>query len=240
MSYTLLDYNATEVELNDGIRSYYYKKCYCSVELQGEYIVFTSHKVENNAFRQQWSIAYTDFTSPVGTANQVYLAIKAIIENYSGPSSNSVGYLYAYDNTGQYAMSPNVGYPMTFNNQTENNLIGWSTSSAFRISKEGVYNIQFSAQFANYDNKANDVDIWFVVNGANVSWSNSKFSILGTHGGVEGHQIAAWNFMSRFYANDEIEIYWQTNDTAVNIEVYGGTYGEPETPSIILSVNQIV
>ena len=240
MSYTLIDYSATEVELNDGIRNYYYKKCYCSVELQGEYIVFTSHKVENNAFRQQWRIAYTDFTNPVGTAYQVYLAIKAIIENYAGPSAYTVSYLYAYDTSAQFAMSPNVGYPMTFNSPIENNNIGWSTSSAFRIAKDGVYNIQFSAQFANYDNKANDVDIWFVVNGANIPWSNSKFSILGTHGGVEGHQIAAWNFMSRFYTYDEIEIYWQTNDTAVNIEVYGGAFGEPETPSIILSVNQIV
>ena len=88
MSYTLTDYSATEVELNDGIRSYYYKKCYCSVELQGEYIVFTSHKVEHNAFRQQWSIAYTDFTSPTGTASAVYNAIKTIIENYAGGATS--------------------------------------------------------------------------------------------------------------------------------------------------------
>ena len=129
---------------------------------------------------------------------------------------------------------------MSFNTPTENNLISWSTSSAFRIEKDGIYNIQFSAQFANYDNQAHDIDIWFVVNGSPISWSNSKFSILGTHGGVEGHHIAAWNFMSRFYANDEIEIYWQTDDLAVNIEVYSPAYSEPDTPSIILSVNQIV
>ncbi len=72
MSYYLTDYSATEVEFNDGLRSYYYKKCYCSVELQGEYIIFTSHRVENNAFRQQWSVAYTDFTSPTGSSMDVY------------------------------------------------------------------------------------------------------------------------------------------------------------------------
>jgi len=84
MSYYLTDYSATEVEFNDGLRSYYYKKCYCSVELQGEYIIFTSHRVENNAFRQQWSVAYTDFTSPTGSSMDVYNGIKTIIENYAG------------------------------------------------------------------------------------------------------------------------------------------------------------
>jgi len=79
-----LNYSATEVEFNDGLRSYYYKKCYCSVELQGEYIIFTSHRVENNAFRQQWSVAYTDFTSPTGSSMDVYNGIKTIIENYAG------------------------------------------------------------------------------------------------------------------------------------------------------------
>lgn len=84
MSYYLTDYSATEVEFNDGLRSYYYKKCYCSVELQGEYIIFTSHKVENNAFRQQWSVAYTDFTSPTGSAAAVLSAIQTIIDSYAG------------------------------------------------------------------------------------------------------------------------------------------------------------
>jgi len=88
MSYSLTDYSATEVELNDGLRSYYYKKCYCSVELQGEYIVFTSHRVENNAYRQSWTIAYTDFTTPTGSAATVLAAIQAIIDSYAGGGSS--------------------------------------------------------------------------------------------------------------------------------------------------------
>ena len=91
MAYSLTDYSATEVELNDGSRSYYYKKCYCSVELQGEYIVLTSHKLENNAMRQSWTIAYTDFTTPTGSAATVLAAIKAIIENYAGGGTGGGG-----------------------------------------------------------------------------------------------------------------------------------------------------
>jgi hypothetical protein len=95
MSYSLTDYSATEVELNDGINSYYYKKCYCSVELQGEYIVFTSHKVENNAYRQSWTVAYTDFTTPTGSAATVLAAIKTIIENYAGGGTGGGGIQHA-------------------------------------------------------------------------------------------------------------------------------------------------
>jgi len=84
MSYAITDYSTTELEFNDGSRSYYYKKCYCSVELQGEYIVFTAHRVENNAFRQQWSVAYTDFTTPTGSSSAVLAAIQTIIDSYAG------------------------------------------------------------------------------------------------------------------------------------------------------------
>jgi hypothetical protein len=87
MSYSLTDFSTTELEFNDGIRSYYYKKCYCSVELQGEYIVFTAHRVENNAFRQSWTVAYTDFTTPTGSSSAVLAAIQTIIDSYAGGST---------------------------------------------------------------------------------------------------------------------------------------------------------
>ena len=84
MSYSLTDFSTTEIEFNDGLRNYYYKKCYCSVELQGDYIIFTAHRVENNAFRQSWSVLYSDFTSPSGDAGAVLAAIEVIINSYAG------------------------------------------------------------------------------------------------------------------------------------------------------------
>ena len=91
MAYSLTDYSATEILLNDGINNYYYKKCYCSVELQGEYIVLTSHKLENNAMRQSWTIAYTDFTTPTGSAATVLAAIQTIIDSYASTGTSGGG-----------------------------------------------------------------------------------------------------------------------------------------------------
>jgi len=126
MSYSLTDYSATEVELNDGLRSYYYKKCYCSVELQGEYIIFTSHKVENNAFRQQWSIAYTDFTTPTGSAATVLAAIKTIIENYAGGGTTGVTNVTATSPiTSSGGTTPNISTQVN-----KNKLIGRNPTTA--------------------------------------------------------------------------------------------------------------
>jgi hypothetical protein len=148
-------------------------------------------------------------------------------------------YLVAYDTNSQTAASPNRGYAMTFDTTVESSNVSFATSSAVRFTEAGVYNIQFSAQFANYDNQDHDVDIWFVLNGSRINWSNSRFSIIGTHGGINGHYIAAWNYMSTFNVNDELEIYWQTDDIQVQLEKIPASGDAPETPSIILTVEKI-
>lgn len=148
-------------------------------------------------------------------------------------------YLVAYDTTSQIAVSANRGYPMTFDTTVESSNISFSTSSAVRFTEAGVYNVQFSAQFVNYDNQDHDVDVWFVLNGSRINWSNSRFSIIGTHGGINGHQIAAWNYMSTFNVNDEIEIYWQTDDIQVQLEKIAASGDAPDTPSIILTVDKL-
>ena len=236
MSYSLTEYSATEVELNDGSRSYYYKKCYCSVELQGEYIIFTSHSVENNAFRQQWSVAYTDFTSPSGSAAAVLAAIKSIIESYAVVSK---AYLVAHDENTQTAAVINTGYPMFIDWTDESNGITINSHSQITFSQDGVYNIQFSAQFSNNDNQLHDVDVWFQKNNTPIPWSNSRFTINASHGGNPGHHIAAWNYMSTFVAGDFVEIYWETDNIQVVIEKIAAANDAPDTPSIILTVDEL-
>lgn len=126
MAYSLTDYSSTEIQLNDGTRDYYYKKCYCSVELQAEYIVLTAHKLENNAMRQSWTIAYTDFTTPSGTASAVYNAIKTIIENYAGGSGGGVTSVTATSPiTSSGGSTPNIS-----TNVNKNKLIGRNAVTA--------------------------------------------------------------------------------------------------------------
>ncbi len=66
----------------------------------------------------------------------------------------------------------------------------------------GIYNLQFSAQLVNTDSQIHDIDIWFRKNGTNIAGSNSRYSVPNSHGGVDGHMIAALNFFIELNAND--------------------------------------
>ena len=161
------------------------------------------------------------------------------IEITSSIPTPSPTYLIAYDTNTQTAGSANRGYAMTFDTTVASSDITFSTSSGVRFTQDGIYNIQFSAQFTNNDNQIHDVDIWFVLNGNPIPWSNGRFSVVSTHGGTPGHHIAAWNYMGNFVTNDIIEIYWQTTDTLVVIEKIAASFDAPDTPSIILTIDKL-
>ncbi len=86
-----------------------------------------------------------------------------------------------------------------------------------------IYNIQFSIQIANADVQIQDVDIWFKKGSgagasSNIAASNSKFSIPESHGGTDGHLIAALNFFLELQPDDYFQIAWATTDLDCGIE----------------------
>jgi hypothetical protein len=246
MSYSLTDYSATEVELNDGLRSYYYKKCYCSVELQGEYIIFTAHRVENNAFRQQWSVAYTDFTTPTGSSSAVLAAIQTIIDSYAGGGTPTpTGYYGMWqDNFTQTAPSSNVGLAMIFRTTDLSNGVSVVTNGTnltrITFANTGIYNLQFSSQFQNTDNALHDVTIWLRLNGSDVAGSSGFVSVPQRKNPSEpGHIVVSWNYLLDVVAGQYYELYWSTtNHTNVSMKFYPAGSPPPSTASVILTVTQ--
>ena len=247
MSYYLTDYSATEVDFNDGLRSYYYKKCYCSVELQGEYIIFTSHRVENNAYRQQWSVAYTDFTSPVGSAAAVLAAIQAIIENYAYVPVDLARYGQYLSYTTQSAATNDIGKAMIFESMDLSNGVTVVTdgTALTRITFDytGIYNLQFSTQFQNTDNAQQDIFIWLRKWNGVVTGSTGLVSIPARKSagvGNEGHLIIGWNFLLNITSSDWYQIMWATSDvTNVSIKTYAATANYPSTASTLFTATQI-
>lgn len=150
-------------------------------------------------------------------------------------------YLAVQDNTDQAAASTTTAYAVTFN--TTDYALGTSLSNSSRlnVNYSGLYNLQFSIQFANTDTQIQDVDIWFRKNGTDIANSNSKFSVPNSHGGTDGHLIASLNFYIELVKNDYVQIMWATTSTQVTIEQLPAQTSptRPATPSAIATLQYL-
>ena len=162
-----------------------------------------------------------------------------------GPGG-ALGYYGAfYDTTDQTAALVDTGYPFKLNTTAESNGVsivnnGLGQPTEITVSAAGTYNFQFSAQFANASTSEEVVDIWFKKNGTDIPESDSQFTIHKRQGGTDGYHLPAWNFVVTLAANDYIEIYWATSDTAVSILADPANLVHPAIPSIIVTVTQVM
>jgi len=83
-TFTLTNFSDTEVQLTIDGAGILFKKVYCYTQVSGDNVFFFSQQVETNAFRQQYTIPYTDCTDPVA-ASAVLLKEKMdfIINSYA-------------------------------------------------------------------------------------------------------------------------------------------------------------
>ena len=121
--------------------------------------------------------------------------------------------------------------------------LGTSLVDGYKIKVDysGLYNVQFSLQFANDNVAIQDVDVWFRKNGSDVAGSNSKFSVPNKHGGVDGHLIAALNFNIELAKDDYVSLAWATTSTLVTVEHLAAqtTPTRPATPSAIVTIQYL-
>jgi hypothetical protein len=155
--------------------------------------------------------------------------------------ADSAPYGAFQDTTDQVAANTTTAYPMTLNTTDYSNGVYVSNSSRMNVRNYGIYNLQFSAQLVNTDSQIHDIDIWFRKNGTNIAGSNSRYSVPNSHGGVDGHLIAALNFFIELNANDYMEIMWATDDVAVSIQQLPTRTSPdtPATPSVIATMQYV-
>lgn len=151
----------------------------------------------------------------------------------NSPHLASRAYGSFYDTTTQTPAAINTAYAVTFNSTAMSNgvTIGSPTSRIY-VDRQGVYNIQFSAQLDNTSGGNHLIFIWLSVNGADVANSASQVRLKGT----DGELVAAWNFLYDFKANDYFELMWSVDNTSVQIAAQAAAAPVPAIPSIILTV----
>jgi hypothetical protein len=156
-------------------------------------------------------------------------------------ATDGVPYGAFQDDTDQSATTTVNAYAMSFNTTDFSNGVAVVSNTQLTVDSPGVYNLQFSAQFANDDSQVQDVDVWFRKNGTDIPKSNSRFSIDSKHGSVKGHLIAALNFFVDLDAGDYIEIMWATTSVLVILEHLGTASSptRPSTPSVIATMQMV-
>ena len=155
--------------------------------------------------------------------------------------ADSAPYGAFQDDTDQVAANTTTAYPMTLNTTDYSNGVYLSNSSRMNVRNYGIYNLQFSTQFVNTDSQIHDIDVWFRKNGTNIASSNSRYSVPNSHGGVDGHIIAALNFFVELNANDYMEIMWATDNVDVSIQQLPtrASPDTPATPSVIATMQYV-
>lgn len=132
-------------------------------------------------------------------------------------------------------------YTVNTSQEVASTTITGNLPSKITVDYAGLYNLQFSFQFVNTDTQIHDTDVWFRKNGTNIANSNSRFSVPNSHGGIDGHLIAALNFFLDMDPGDFVEIMWHTDDVQVSLEQLptAASPTRPATPSAIVTMSYI-
>jgi hypothetical protein len=168
--------------------------------------------------------------------NQLQNALTEITGNAGG---RYLAFPYgAFSSDQDQTTTANTATLMTLNTTDFSNGVSINTSK-ITVEYAGIYNLQFSTQFANTNSNVQDVYIWLRQNEVDIPGSTGFVSIPNRHGGTDGHSIVGWNYFLNMAANDYVEIYWSVPTVDVTIQhlAASGTPTKPSTQSIVATLS---
>jgi hypothetical protein len=158
------------------------------------------------------------------------------------PSSD---YISADDTTIQPAAPPATAANeqiMTFNTVDSSLGISIVGGSQITVTRAGVYNLQFSAQFDKTDSGQDTFEVWLKKNGQPLAWSNTSSDANGNN----AKAVAAWNFVLPLAAGDFLELAWWSLDVNMRLfaqaaqpAVPGVSPARPAIPSVIVTMQGV-
>lgn len=145
-------------------------------------------------------------------------------------------YISAYDTTNQTISATNQEFIWKINTTDSSNGISIVDDTKITFSKDGTYNIQFSAQVKEENASATDAYVWFKKNGVNIPHSTTKYTFKGSGEAA----VIILNLILKLNKNDFVQIAWN-NTTTTSLQYQGSLTSpdRPEIPSIILTVWEI-
>jgi hypothetical protein len=134
----------------------------------------------------------------------------------------------------------NTAYILPIDTTDIANNVALSNTGTITINKTDKFNIQFSLQLSNSDNSSEqEFDVWLRKNGSNVPNSNTQYTVIKQHSGLNGKNVAALNFVVDNTSGDTYELMYAVSSTSVTVEAIAeqaSPYVRPATPSVLLTV----
>ena len=157
--------------------------------------------------------------------------------------NGSIGYWGSFwDMTDQTIASTTTAYVVNLGNaNADNNGVSVVSGNRVTVANAGVYNIAVSVQVTSTNVQIHDAWFWFRKNGTDIPASCSQISVPQSHGGNPGALIFYVNIFEKMAAGDYIQLVWSASDVTVSLQhIHALTSPtRPETPSVILTVNQV-
>lgn len=192
----------------------------------------------------------TDGAYPFASANTIRIDSELI--SYTGITSTSFtgctrgayGTTAASHSSGKavvasHATTANTAKAIPFNITDFSNNISIVSSTQLKVTTAGLYNFQWSGQFVNTDTNPQDAFIWIRVNGTDVPLSAGQVSVPNSHGGVDGHTVASWNYFVQLAANSYVELYWANANQNVILTSLPAQSFCPASAAVIATMSYI-
>lgn len=153
----------------------------------------------------------------------------------------------AVQRTTDKTFTANTATQITFNQNDFLNDCTNDGTDGIVVNTSGIYNYQFSVQFANTDTQIQTAYVWLRKNGVDIAGTGSKWDITSSHGGSDGYVIAAANFYVSLNAGDSVSMYAAvtkayvpTVSTGIYMEAYAAQtspFAMPSIPSVVATLS---
>ena len=136
----------------------------------------------------------------------------------------------------------NTATQVTFNVNDYLNATANDGTDGIEVTYSGIYNYQFSVQFANTDSQIHTAYLWLRVNGVDLAGTGSKFDVPNKHGSSDGYLIATCNFYVSLNAGDTVELWGAGSqvENGVTDGIYMEAYAAQTTPFAMPSIPSAV
>ena len=185
-----------------------------------------------------WATTTTLYDERIGYDSVILLA-----PNSDAAETDTAPYGEFISTSQQLAPSSGNTAVVEFDSTHETNgiYLDGTNPSRIYVRNTGIYDVIFTLQLANSTNDAEYADVWFRINGTDVTETGRRFGLPARKStGDPSHLTGTANHVLELTAGDYIEIAGATSSTGISLEYFAATTTTPYTRPAISAAQATV